>query len=150
MWHNTKIKNLRLRTTVSSHLCIHCIIHKTSPVLHCNTKCHLLYIQLSWGPIYPEERKTALCHKAVAPAKEVSAPCRNSCLLIFWLNCLCLPVTQLDYAVAVTRNLNEVVNFELTPFRVTDDVNMCCEFGGWGASYCHKRSRVTSDMCNTS
>lgn len=46
-----------------------------------------------------------------------------------WLNCPCSPVTQRIWAEAITRDLNEVVNFELTPFRVTDDVNMCCEFG---------------------
>lgn len=65
-----------------------------------------------------------------------------------WLNCPCSPVTQRSWAEAITRDLNEVVNFELTPFRVTDDVNMCCEFRE-SCNSC-KESRVTSDMCNTS
>lgn len=129
MWPNTKIKNLWLWMsflTCCSPTSAHPLNYRhncRSIVWLHNANCPLFYIQSYKGPIYPDQRKIAVCHEPVQPARF------QHIVANFWLNCPCLPVTQLNWAVAVTRDINEVVNFELTPFRVTDDVNMCYEFG---------------------
>lgn len=141
MWQNTKTKNLLLWARDSSHLavqhlCIYSIIHicASATWLH-NANWPLFYIQL-YERSYLSGPKQNGCQEPLEPARF------QHVVAHFWLNCPCLPVTQLDWAVAVTRN--EVVNFELTPFRVTNDVNMCYEFGelhtairatGWPLTY---------------
>lgn len=146
MWHGTKIKTLRTR--IYSHLCIHCIIHKTSPILPGCVIPNVHYCTSSFQSTYLSRPKKNCLSQSSGIGQQGFSTVQKLPSARFSLNCPCLPVTQLDWAGAVTRDLNEVVNFELTPFRVTDDVNMCSEFG-W-AAYCRRSGRVTSDMRNTS
>lgn len=106
MRYMTSIKNLWLSR--QSH---------AIPLLHVCTRHNELYSISSYTDVLSKktEEKQWFVTSSCISQQNISE-CLKLLFVRFWLNCPRSSVTQLDGAPAVTRDLNEVVNFELTPF----------------------------------